>query len=236
VVIEVPPLIERRTFSAVQARLKQRRPMVTPPRITTGSVLLTGICFCAKCGGAMTLRTGKGGQYRYYTCSTRARQAKSGCPGQSIPMNLLGDLVANHLEKRLLKPERLSAILEAVLDRRQERTERRREHLAEPKRRITETEQRLNRLYDPIEAGVTDVNDPALKERVAGLKAIRDQAAIDAVRVEASLDSSGSQTITPDMVTTFARTARERIRIPGGAIAETTCAPWRSASKWPRRR
>jgi hypothetical protein len=30
----------------------------------------------------MTLRTGKRGQYRYYTCSTKARQGETGFKGQ----------------------------------------------------------------------------------------------------------------------------------------------------------
>jgi hypothetical protein len=44
-------------------------------------------------------------------------------------MGRLDQLVADHLEERLLQPERLEAILASALDRRQERTERRREHL-----------------------------------------------------------------------------------------------------------
>lgn len=177
-IMVVPPLIDRETFDAVQARLKSRNPMVTA-RVSSGPTLLTGSCFCAKCDGAMTLRTGKGsagGMYRYYTCSTKARQGKIGCEGRSIPMDKLDDLVAEHLEERLLQPERLRIILSSLLDRRQERTERRREHLAELNRRITETDQRLNRLYDAIESGVAALDDAGLKERIANLKAIRDQA------------------------------------------------------------
>ncbi|MFZ3034425.1 MAG: zinc ribbon domain-containing protein [Parvibaculum sp.] len=34
--------------------------------------MLTGLIHCAKCGGAMTIRTGKGGRYRYYACSMKA--------------------------------------------------------------------------------------------------------------------------------------------------------------------
>lgn len=45
---------------------------------------------------------------------------------------------------------------------------------------ITKTDQRLNRLYDAIEAGFADLKDSALKERVPGLKKIREQAAADA--------------------------------------------------------
>ncbi|MEW5962708.1 MAG: recombinase zinc beta ribbon domain-containing protein, partial [Pseudomonadota bacterium] len=218
-IMAVPPLIARETFDAVQARLKSRQPMVTPARVSSGPTLLTGICFCAKCGGAMTLRTGKGsagGMYRYYTCSTKARQGKTGCAGRSIPMDKLDHLIADHIEKRLLEPERLETILASVLDRRQERTERRREHLAELHRRITETDQRLNRLYDAIEAGVADLDDTALKERIAGLKAIRDQAKADAERAQALLDNDGSQRIGFSMIRTFAHTARERLRLKNG--------------------
>ena len=53
----------------------------------------------------MTIRTGKGGRYRYYACSTKARQGQTGCEGRSIPMDKLDDLVASHLEDRLLQPD-----------------------------------------------------------------------------------------------------------------------------------
>ncbi len=131
-------------------------------------------------------------------------------------MEKLDSLVAEHIADRLLEPERLEEILASVLDRRQERAERRREHIAELNKRASETDLRLKRLYDAIEAGVADLNDPALKERVASLKAIRDQAQADAARAAAMLESSGQQSITPHMIQKFARTARERIRIDGG--------------------
>ena len=85
--MSVPPIIEPAEFEAVQALLKTRSPALTAPRIVSGPTLLTGICFCAACGRAMTLRTGKGGQYRYYTCSTKARQGETGCKGRTVPMD-----------------------------------------------------------------------------------------------------------------------------------------------------
>ncbi|MGV6876028.1 recombinase family protein [Pseudochelatococcus sp. B33] len=218
-IMAVPPLIDREIFDAVQARLKSRNPMVTPARVSSGPTLLTGICFCAKCGGAMTLRTGRGsagGTYRYYTCSTKARQGKTGCKGRTIPMGKLDHLVADHIGDRLLQPKRLETVLASVIDRRQERTERRREHLAELHRRITETDQRLGRLFDAIEAGMVDKDDAMAKERMASLKALRDQAAADAERTQLALDSSGNQGVSPDMLKGFARKARERIRLEGG--------------------
>jgi hypothetical protein len=216
VTVEVPPLIGQATFDAVQAHLRARNPKVTPARVVSGPTLLTGICFCAACGGAMTLRTGKGGRYRYYTCSIKARQGETGCKGRSIPMEKLDNLVAGHIEDRLLHPERLEEVLASVLDRRQERTERRHEHIAELNKRATEADLRLKRLYDAIESGVADLEDLALKERIVSLKTIRDEAKAKAERATALLESAGQQTITPAMVRAFAATARARMRIDGG--------------------
>ncbi|MFC3629467.1 recombinase zinc beta ribbon domain-containing protein [Paracoccus angustae] len=187
--------------------------------VSSGPTLLTGICFCAKCGGAMTLRTGQGSTgatYRYYTCSTKARQGKTGCKGRTIPMDKLDHLVADHIGDRLLQPKRLETVLASVIDRRQERAERRREYLAELNRRITDADQRLGRLFDAIEAGMVDKDDAMAKERMASLKALRDQAAADAERTQLALDSSGNQGISPDMLKGFALKARERIRLDDG--------------------
>ena len=163
----VPPLIGEAEFQAVQERLKLRSPAFIAPRIVSGPTLLTGICFCARCGGAMTLRTsGKGKQYRYYTCSTTARQGQTGCKGHSVPMDKLDGLVAAHLENRLLDPERLETFLAAVLHRRQEWAERRQSQVTDLRRRATEAEAKLKRLYDAIEAGIADLADPRLKARI----------------------------------------------------------------------
>ncbi|MDD4937129.1 MAG: recombinase family protein [Acidiphilium sp.] len=216
VTVPVPPIIDRETFDTVQALLKARNPKVTPSAVISGPTMLIGLIHCAKCGGAMTIRTGKGGRYRYYACSMKARQGPTACEGMAVPMDKLDDLVASHLEDQLLQPERLEIILASVLDRRQEQSERRREHIAELNKRAAESELRLKRLYDAIEAGVADIDDPALKDRIDGLKAIRDQAKADAERAQAMLDTSGAKAITPQMVRTFAKTARQRIRLEGG--------------------
>src|SRR5690606_32646196 len=74
------------------------------------------------------------------------------------------------------------------------------------------SELRLKRLYDAIEAGVADLDDPALKERIVGLKVIRDQARVDADRAQAMLDSCGHSAISPEMILRFSKVARDRIR------------------------
>ena len=63
---------------------------------------------------------------------------------------------------------------------------------------------------------MTNLDDPALKDRIEGLRALRDQAKTDSERAQAMLDSSTHQAITPQMVQRFAATARKRMRIDGG--------------------
>jgi hypothetical protein len=77
VVVPVPPLIDRETFDAGagatqgptshgDAIRRHQRPddAYRPDPLR-------------QCGGAMTIRTGKGGRYRYYACSMKARPADS---------------------------------------------------------------------------------------------------------------------------------------------------------------
>ena len=69
----------KETFEAVQKLLKARNPKVMPSRVISGPTMFTGLIHCAKRGGAMTIRTGKGGRYRYYAYSMKARQGPTVC-------------------------------------------------------------------------------------------------------------------------------------------------------------
>jgi len=57
-------------------------------------------------------------------------------------------------------------------------------HIVELRKRASEADAKLKRLYDAIENGIADLADPMLKDRIAELKAIRDQAPADAERAE----------------------------------------------------
>jgi site-specific DNA recombinase len=72
-----------------------------------------------------------------------------------------------------------------------------------------------DRNLDAIENGVADLSDPMLKDRIAKLKAVRDQARADAERAEDAIDRFGPS-ITPQALKTFARQARRRMRTESG--------------------
>ncbi|CAA6606124.1 Resolvase domain [Rhodospirillaceae bacterium LM-1] len=211
VVIPVPPIIERTEFESVQRTLKSRRPNITPPRVTTGPILLTGLAVCSTCGGAMTLRTGTSRNhsvYRYYSCSTAARMGKSACPGQAIAMDRLDQLVTEHLCNRLLTPERLAELLASVAISRAEKAAEIDSRVTALQTRKTEAEEKLKRLYRMVEEGVTEI-DELLKDRINELKEDRDQAeaALDRIRPQALAMGE----IPPQAVERFGRLMRENI-------------------------
>ena len=216
VIMPVPPLIERDVFDAVQRAMSQRNPRAMAPRFVSSPILLGGICFCGQCGKAMTLRTGKGGAYRYYTCCTKARQGPAGCEGMSVRMDLLDASVIDHLENRLLNPERLATMMDNIIDRRAEWIERRHRHVSDLRKVATEADQRLQRLYYSIEQGIIDPADTSLKQRVTTLKAQRDKAEGDALRAAKAIEGI-TPAITPELLRRFSEATREMFRAADGA-------------------
>lgn len=187
-IMAVPPLIPEDEFHEVQRLLRARSPAMMPPRAVGGKTLLTGICFCAACGGAMTLRTGTSSaarSYRYYTCSTRAQQGPTGCKGVTLRMEKLDDAAIGFLTAGLLTSERLEPLMTPLLVHRDVWADRRRTHVAELRERAADAEAKLRRLYEAVENGMLAAADRMFRERVTELGAIRDQAEADAERIAA---------------------------------------------------
>jgi len=56
--------------------------------------------------------------------------------------------------------------------------------IAEGHKRTADVDGKLRRLYDAIENGVADLSAPIVNDRIVDLKAIRDQARVDAERAQ----------------------------------------------------
>ena len=216
VTIEVPPIISEDCFNAVQTRLRARSPARLNQAIAASPSLLTGVLHCAECGGSMTVMTGKGGRYRYYACANRRRKGAVACSAGIIRTELLENVVSQYIEKRLLDPVRLGGLLSSLLDQREERAMEREQRIAELGRKAAEAQQRLARLYAAIESGAADLDDPDLANRIATLKATRDQAQVDAERAEALMDSSGAKSISPELLAEFTKRVKKRLRGSNG--------------------
>lgn len=216
--VEVDPIVDEEEFAEVQAVMRSRSPQLKAPRFVTSQILLGGVCFCADCGGAMTLRTsGKGEQYRYYTCSTTARQGKTGCRGRTIAMDELDSVVVSHIEDRLLASERLEELLSGLLKRRDEHAERLKGRIVELRRQAADADAKLSRLYEAVENGLAELDDSNLKGRIAELKRIRDSARADADRAESREDGEANR-LTPELLHRFGVEARKKLRGEDGSF------------------
>ena len=208
--IEIPPIIPFELSEKVRARLTRNNPKVTPPRIVNGPTLLTGLATCASCGAGMT-RTGtrrRGRSYTYYSCAGCHQKGKSVCRGRHISMAKLDGLVIENVKERLFTAERLTTILESLLERRcsQNRAvEDRRVALAAE---LAAMNEKLDRLYRAIEDGIVDL-DAHLKDRIDTLKSKRDlaQASLERTAVHANTRAI----ITPDRLAAFSQLIRGKL-------------------------
>ncbi len=208
--IAVPAMVDRTIFDKVQKTLKAKSPQNSPPRAITGPILLTGLAYCASCGCAMTLRTGTsktGRVYRYYSCSSSARVGEAACKGRSVPMDKLDQLVTKHVAERILLPERLEALLHSVADRRMQADAEVQGRIEDLRREAGATEDKLRRLYELVEDGLTDLDD-MLKERIAALKSDRDRARSALERI-ANRGVAGR--LDPDRIARFGQLMRTNI-------------------------
>ncbi len=208
---DAPAIIDQETFDRVQASLKARNPHIASPRIITGPILLTGLAVCATCGGGMTLRTGtshRGDVYKYYTCSTQARQGKTKCRGRSIRMDRLDTLVTRHLSERLFVPERLAELLSTLSARRADKAAAADQRAAALERETKDADARLRRLYRLVEEGIAEM-DGALKDRIAALRAARDGAT--AALERAMSGARQTARLSPALIEQFGHLMRENL-------------------------
>ena len=208
---EVPAIIEPQVFEKVQSFLKERNPRVTPPRMVSGPILLTGLAVCASCQGAMTLRTGTskmGNVYRYYSCSTCARHGKSVCKGRSIRMDKLDTIVVDQLVDRLLDPPRLTAMLSSLGSELAAKEKAVNTRIVALEREAHEAGEKLRRLYQAIEDGVAEMDD-ILKDRITALKLDRDR--VQEALARARAGARPSVEVSPIVVEQFGETMRENL-------------------------
>ena len=112
------------------------------------------------------------------------------------------------MKDKLLTPERLAFILEALLERSAAKdaavTERRRSLEAQ----VAQAKDKLARLYRAIEEGVVEIDDD-LKARIAALKDERDIALATLERIDQQ--AAATHNLSPDRIEAFADLMRQKL-------------------------
>jgi site-specific DNA recombinase len=110
-----PPLVHPDLFDQCQAILQARGEAGSSRAASNSDYLLTGQITCPRCGhkyiGASA--TGKLRRYRYYTCYSRVRYGRAGCPAARIDADRLDAAVAQALVGFYARTDLITAAIEA---------------------------------------------------------------------------------------------------------------------------
>jgi site-specific DNA recombinase len=80
IAVDVPSIIQRKTWEVVQAQLAERAPRKTAARIVNSPTLLTGIATCAHCGAAMNDLPSAAGEVITFVREWRPVRDSNSCP------------------------------------------------------------------------------------------------------------------------------------------------------------
>tara|TARA_R110002110_G_scaffold44362_1_gene136730 strand:- start:17 stop:1630 length:1614 start_codon:yes stop_codon:yes gene_type:complete len=206
--LPVPSIVDENVFHAAQAQLDARNPKMTAPRITNSRILLTGIAHCEDCGAPMRTRTGKGGQYWYYTCSRAKYMGKVGCGGVTVSMPKLDEIVTDALCEKVLQPDRLQEMLGALIARNSGRREQLQAELRELQRQRRDIDQKLDKLADAVENGAAA---SSLYDRFQKRQNEREQI-VRLISFKTREIDTPLSAVTPEKLDAFAASFRARLR------------------------
>ena len=118
------PIIDRKTWDAVQKLNQKNKRQYRPPRQrkSNSSYILSGLLTCGECGspiGGNRIRSGDGKVYYYYRCLQRRR--KRDCEAQSIPKKDFEAEILKLVKNKLLSPENIANALKTDAETRSTR-------------------------------------------------------------------------------------------------------------------
>ncbi len=209
--VECPRIMPDHAMDAVASLRATRRPTVTPPRVTNGPTLLTKVARCGLCGEGMTIRTGKGGRYAYYSCNGKVSAGAARCACPHIRQERLDGVVLGALETQIFEPQRLKLLLGEMLEASAEADERRARDLTQARLLKTQAETRLRNLYEALADGKASLKEPVFANMLAEANSRIASLTATAESLDRQIGKKAKH-VTPAMVDAFAGLVRERLR------------------------
>ncbi len=165
-------LVSQDEFDQIQALLASRRPRVRHPRVVASKYLLSGFCFCGKCGAALIGTAAKSGKYPYYECNSRYKKGKDSCDGIRLGKDYLEGFVVSRIIENILTEENLKKLVSMINSELLETSTRSKTQLLQTEKQLTQTSNKLTRLYSALESGKLELEDlaPRIKELRANQK------------------------------------------------------------------
>lgn len=219
VITKIPQIITKEEFEKAASFRAERAPGgKTEYRAAGSPTLLTGLAKCAKCGAGFVLMSGKGGNYDYYRCGTRAYKGTGLCDAPNIPREELDSIILGVLAEKVLQPDRIQSMLDQLREQiaQMQAPDREREKLVQ--RQIAQTTEQVNTWYELFEMGKIELHS-SLRDRLAAAQRRIDQMATEiqeiSRRKQLPIKKFG-----PAQVEGFAQAIRSEILKPGSKFAK----------------
>lgn len=162
-------IIDPETWSAIQARLTERRAQV----LAAGNAsacnaprrLLTGLIRCGACGGAMHTTGGE----RRFRCVARMSKGAEGCiNARTVPPEWLEAYVLDEVRRDLLHPDVIEAFVREYHEGQRKRGANAGAERAAIERELAETKRRAGRLVDQVADGI--LKGPTIAAKLAEME------------------------------------------------------------------
>lgn len=138
-------------------------------------------------------------------------RGETACQGTSIRDERLENIVIDALEKRLLQPDRLKALLANMLDDSSSAVRDRQAHLKALRTERTRVDGAIQNMFDFIEQGVVTARDADFASRLAAQRSRRADIESEIVLVEQQL-SSAERRVTPEAVSRLGEVISQKLR------------------------
>jgi site-specific DNA recombinase len=176
------PIVDRATFEKVQGLMRERMPKRVHPRRVSSPFLLSGIACCGHCGKALVGKYAKNGEFAYYVCGTLDKKGRGACQARYLNAYKFETLVVSRIRERILTKGNLMQLVKLVNEEMDSATKACQNELDVVCDAITDTNHRLERLYDAIETGKVNLNE--LVPRIRELQSRQEQLQLRRIEIE----------------------------------------------------
>ena len=142
-----PAIVSPEEYDKVQQKLRSRAPDVVHPRTAASEHAFNDMGKCAKCGGRMKIKSGKGGAYYYFVCAKKDDFGKEACDMASFSEQKNSPLIMQAILDDILGEDNLRALIDTVRDEASPTNEKQ-QQLASIEQQIKKLNRQQDRLLD----------------------------------------------------------------------------------------
>jgi site-specific DNA recombinase len=196
-----PPIVSKEIFDLAQERMRGRAPVRVHPRRIASRYLLSGLAKCGHCGKALVGQDAKSGKFAYYTCGTVLKKGAGACPARAHSAAKFEKQVVEKIKERILTPENLIELAKLVNEEMDSVAVQYHGDLDDIMEEISNTNRRLERLYDALETGKLGLDE--LAPRIQELRRHQEKLQVRKIGIECLLSGRRVHLASPDVVTAY---------------------------------